>query len=658
VLYAIIGHTAWAIRIAQALLGSVACAFGARAASGFFSHRVGWIAGFVLAFYPPAIFFDGIIQKASLDLVFMTGLLWTISAAQRTPQAKLLIVAGLLLGAMTLNRENAAILVPLLLVWIVWLSWRESSLKIARNIAAYGLGIALVLLPVGFRNYQVGGQFLLTTSQMGPNFYIGNHAGASGLYEPLRPGRGDPLFESLDARLLAEEAEGKPLSPREISNYWMGRSWHDIQTAPGQWLSLLAHKWFLTWHNYEFVDAESIQAHASDSPLLRMLGWLLHFGTLCPLAVVGLWLTRRDWRRLWILYAMLLAFAFAVTMFFVFARYRYPLVPLAALFAAAGIDGIWQRLREPGLLRFGELAQAVGAAILVAIACNWPLAQLPGDETTYITIGTGLMDDNRPAAAVPVFQKALRINPRSTEALNNLAGANMQLHRYRDAARLYQAAIQLDPRAATPHHGLGEVYQHQRDLESAQREWHRAIELEPFLSEPYRSLGTAHLAQGQPEQAIEYLRKSIELDKSSVRARVDLAQALIATNQIPAAAEQLQIAVGLRPSVLSANNLAWILATAPDERLRNDKEALRLADIACRANDFESPDLLDTLAAANANAGRYDNAVQWVDKAIAIATAEKNSRLASALKTRREAYLAKRPYRDPGLAPAPGSPTR
>jgi tetratricopeptide (TPR) repeat protein len=110
--------------------------------------------------------------------------------------------------------------------------------------------------------------------------------------------------------------------------------------------------------------------------------------------------------------------------------------------------------------------------------------------------------------------------------------------------------------------------------------------------------------------------------------------------------------------VLSANNLAWILATAPDERLRNDKEALRLADIACRANDFESPDLLDTLAAANANAGRYDNAVQWVDKAIAIATTEKNSRLASALKTRREAYLAKRPYRDPGLAPAPGSPTR
>jgi tetratricopeptide (TPR) repeat protein len=430
----------------------------------------------------------------------------------------------------------------------------------------------------------------------------------------------------------------------------MNRSWHDIKTDPSQWLALLAHKWFLTWHNYEFVDAESIQAHASESPLLRVLGWFLHFGTLCPLAVVGLWLTRRDWRRLWILYAMLLAFALAVTIFFVFARYRYPLVPIAALFAAAGIDGIWQRLREPGLLRFGELAQAVGVAIVVAIACNWPLARLPGDETTYITIGTGLMDDNRPAAAVPVLQRALGINPRSTEALNNLAGANVRLNRFGDADRLYQQAIRLDPRAAAPHHGLGEVYQQQRDLDSALREWRRAIELEPFLSEPYRSLGTAMLTQRQPEQAIEYLRKSIELDKTSVRARVDLAQALIATNQVPAAATELQTAVGLRPSVLSANNLAWILATAPDERLRNAEEALRLADVACRANNFESPDLLDTLAAANANAGRYADAVKWADKALALATAAKQTRLSESLAARRKVYLAKQPYRDPGLA--------
>lgn len=650
-IYAVCGHSVWAVRIAQALLGSVACVLAARAATGFFSHRVGWIAGLLLALYPPAIFFDGIIQKASLDLIFMSGLLWTIAAAQLKPRVWLFLVAGLLLGAMTLNRENAAVLVPLLLAWAVWLSWRDGRYTIAQNLLAYGLGIALVLVPVGLRNYQVGGQFLLTTSQMGPNFYIGNHAGASGLYEPLRPGRGDPLFESLDARLLAEEAAGRTLSPREVSGYWMQRSWQEIGAQPGEWLALLAHKWFLTWHRFEFVDAESIRAHASDSPLLGGLGWLLHFGVLVPLAAAGIWLTRCDWLRLWILYAMLLAFAFAVTMFFIFARYRYPLVPIAALFAAAGIDGIWQRLREPGLLRFGELAQAVACALLVAIVCNWPLSSLPSDEVTYITAGTGLLDDNRPAAAVPVFEQALRINPKSTEALNNLASANLRLNRIADAARLYQQAIELAPGAAAPHHGLGEVYEQMRDRPAAIRQWQRAIELEPFLSEPYRSLGTAALAMGEPSQAVEYLRKSIELDMTSVRARVDLALALIATGQVPAAAEQLQTAVALRPSVLSANNLAWILATAPDASLRNADEALRLAELACRSNNYESPDLLDTLAAAHANAGQYDRAVEWADQAIMRAQAENKPKLVEALTARRDAYAAGRPYRDPALAP-------
>ena len=50
----------------------------------------------------------------------------------------------------------------------------------------------MVLLPVGWRNYHVGRAFLVTTAQMGPNFYIGNHRGAGGGYEPMVPVAASP----------------------------------------------------------------------------------------------------------------------------------------------------------------------------------------------------------------------------------------------------------------------------------------------------------------------------------------------------------------------------------------------------------------------------------------------------------------------------------
>ncbi len=97
-LYAIFGRTAWAVRIFQALLGAGACAISARSGTRLFGTRAGWLAGLLLAFYPPAIFFDGIVQKAAFDLFLMTLLVWVIVQAQPQPRAWHLLLAGALLG--------------------------------------------------------------------------------------------------------------------------------------------------------------------------------------------------------------------------------------------------------------------------------------------------------------------------------------------------------------------------------------------------------------------------------------------------------------------------------------------------------------------------------------------------------------------------------
>ena len=197
--------------------------------------------------------------------------------------------------------------------------------------------------PVVGRNYSVDGGFYLTTSQFGSNFYIGNNPNADGTYASIRFGRGAPEFERLDAKEVAEEAVGHALSPSEVSSFWAGRAFDYITSQPVSWLKLTGRKILLLFNRTEMLDTEAQESYAEFSTPLRVLGWFGHFGILMPLAIAGMIATWPDRRRLSIVYALALAYAASVVMFFVFARYRYPLVPFLIVFAAAPFDS---RARE------------------------------------------------------------------------------------------------------------------------------------------------------------------------------------------------------------------------------------------------------------------------------------------------------------------------
>ena len=79
---------------------------------------------------------------------------------------------------------------------------------------------------------------------------------------------------------------------------------------------------------------------------------------------------------------MTLTFAGSVTLFYVFARYRYPLVPLAALFAGAGLEGFWRGLRAPSSGAARELRIALVLVVITALFANWPTPQRYQPSTT------------------------------------------------------------------------------------------------------------------------------------------------------------------------------------------------------------------------------------------------------------------------------------
>jgi hypothetical protein len=94
-----------------------------------------------------------------------------------------------------------------------------------------------------------------------------------------------------------------------------------------------------------------------------------------------------------------------------------------------------------------------------------------------------------------------------------------------------------------------------------------------------------------------------------------------------------------------ANNLAWILATASDDRLRDGAEAIRLAEPLCRDAATAGANYFDTLAAAYAEAGRFDEAISVAQTALEMASAAQEADTAEKIRSRLELYRARRPYR-------------
>ena len=181
-----LGHNLDLIHAAMTIIGSLACPILYFATRILFGWKAGLVAGILLAIYPPAIFFDGLIGKQSLGLLLTTLLLFSLLHFQRRPRGRAVLGAGVLLGFLALTREHALIFAPMIPLWILWRfsGAQGRSGKAWVWVATFVLGVLLILGPVLTRNWVVGNTFALTTAQLGPNFFIGNNPEATGLYVP------------------------------------------------------------------------------------------------------------------------------------------------------------------------------------------------------------------------------------------------------------------------------------------------------------------------------------------------------------------------------------------------------------------------------------------------------------------------------------------
>jgi len=304
---------------------------------------------------------------------------------------------------------------------------------------------------------------------------------------------------------------------------------------------------------------------------------------------------------------------------------RYTYVPLIGLFiiVAWGVPDIL------GKWRYKKKILAVSSVIVLSVfmICTWfqvgkwrnsmTLFQNAVDVTennyvAYEKLGEALAEQGKMDSAIKHYSEALRIRPDFMSTYLNMGVALREQGNYDAAIRHFLKALRINPDNAIAHNNLGVVFARKGNAKEAVSQFSEAIRIDPDYAGAYYNLGKIFANQGKIEDAIRYYRKTLQINPS-------MTQALY--------------------------NLSWILATHIDAEYRNGKDALKLAQSLCKITQYKQPLALDSLAAAYAEVGNFDDSVSTAKKAFKLALDQGPEELVQGLKKRLQLYGKRRPYR-------------
>lgn len=244
----------------------------------------------------------------------------------------------------------------------------------------------------------------------------------------------------------------------------------------------------------------------------------------------------------------------------------------------------------------------------------------------------------------PYFTEIVRINPQSARCYVSRAIVRKFLGKHDEAIEDYSTAIRLDPTRASHYYNRGLLWHYsKRNQEAALKDYNESIRLGPLVA--LRFLARAELLRVKDDfgAALADYDKAIRLDPSLASAFNGRGLTWKSKGNLDAAIRDYEEAVRLDQKFSTGySNLAWILATSPDPKFRDGKRAVLAATIACELSSWKEVAPVRALAAAYAETGDFNSAIQEQTKALELIS-EKNK---PAEQSRLKYYQTGKPYRD------------
>lgn len=441
----------------------------------------GVAAGSIYALSPIALFYDGeLLMDFLLPLVTVAASL--ILAAPRITKAKA-AVTGAVIAAGALARPNLLLLLIPAAFVLGWTKVERRPRIVWTNLLISLAAAVVVVAPITGRNYAVGRDFVLISSNGGVNLYIGNNPDANGTFKAPGPW---PAHLEVSSKAFAERALGRRLKPSEVSAYFAKEALKFISHHPWEYFKKVGRRLRLLASAYEIPNHMDFNFYRGRFMPLKFLPFT--WAIVWPWALAG---AAGAWRcreaRPVLLFAAIYLGSLA-TLFFVTGRYRFTAFPLLVALAVIGVKDL---ARAISIKKWKTTAFFGGVVVAGYAAAFWPV---PAE----VKVGEGY-------------------------SYHHLGAVYSARGVYRAAARAYERAVEIDPRDSFSWNNLGVVRMRAGDLAAAEEALGRALALVPGDAEVLNNYASVMLLAGRRYEAEEYVAASLARNPRLPAALVNLA---------------------------------------------------------------------------------------------------------------------------------------
>lgn len=533
VFYRLFDHSYLLPRLFQTIIGSFSCIQVYAIARHSFGRETAEYAALITATYGMLIYFENELLITGFMIFFSLSAIRLWQKAALRDVWSLWLASGIVCGLAALCRPNILLFCPLIPIWL-WLQWSDSKqsarrVRILKATLYTAIGVCTAVLPVTIRNYLVGNDFVLISSQGGIAFQAGNNPDSDGAFAV--PSHADQIgggFWEEHCAYISEQDAGRPLKPSEISRYWFGLGKNFILSRPLDALKLYLKKTHLFLHGHELGNNQDIYFFRQYGPIQHIL--IFRFCWLIPFALIGIGLVTRSTSRRTgyrgkmrknslLLLFFIGAYSISVILFFVSARHRMPVVILLIIFAAYAMTRLRRLIRRSNAGHIKQKWIRFGLIYLILLALlNYPFydAFARNEAQEHFNLSAAYYRTGDPELldlAEVELQKTLSINSAFPRAQLNLGVILMDRTDPHDdrAESYFLGELAINPNDEMAHNNLGVLFERRGDSAQAKSYFQTAISIRPTYREAYLNLARVQDQIADYESAYETYVHAIAL---------------------------------------------------------------------------------------------------------------------------------------------------
>jgi tetratricopeptide (TPR) repeat protein len=278
---------------------------------------------------------------------------------------------------------------------------------------------------------------------------------------------------------------------------------------------------------------------------------------------------------------------------------------------------------------------------------EYALKTTTNNATAEVNYGIALLHEaGRFDEVISHLRKAVRLNPTFAIARYNLGKILLQQGKSNEAIECFNELLQQNGDSAEAHFNLAVAFNMQKKYDDAIKHLAKVLEIDPNYPDARNKMEITLIISGRTNDAFAYFNEILRTSKDPAEEYTNLGVVYTQAGKYELAIQSFTKAVELKPnSTTTLNNLAWTLATTGDVSVSDANKAVELAQHACELTGYKNPSFLDTLAAAYAAAGKFDDAVKTAKQALDIAKSGDQEGLTNEIQSHIKLYQAGQPHR-------------